>query len=128
MRPTVENVLFLQTVAVEAFGGSEGVRDMGSLHAAVERPRQASFGQEHFPTPFDKAAALAESLIRRHPFVDGNKRTAMYSASYLLEILGYELIAEEKELEDFAVSIAVGDLETEAIAFWFEEHTQRIKQ
>ena len=125
MRPTVENVLFLHTVAVEAFGGSEGVRDLDSLRAAVARPWGASFGQDHFPTPLDKAAALAGSLIRRHPFVDGNKRTATYAAAYLLEKLGYELEAGQKELEDFAVSVAVGDLETKHIALWFEEHARK---
>ncbi len=126
MLPTVENVLFLHTVAVEAFGGSEGVRDLESLRAAVARPWGSSFGQDHFPTPFDKAAALAESLIWRHPFVDGNKRTAMYAAVYLLEKLGFELEADQKELEDFAVRVAVGDLETEDVALWFEEHTHGI--
>ncbi len=124
MLPTIENILFLHTVAVEAFGGSEGVRDLESLRAAVARPWGSSFRQDHFPTPFDKAAALAESLIRRHPFVDGNKRTAMYAAVYLLEKLGFELEANQKELEDFAVSVAVGDLETEGSALWFEEHAQ----
>jgi death on curing protein len=123
VRPTVENVLFLHTVAVEFFGGSGGVRDLESLHAAVARPWGSSFGRDHFPTPFDKAAALAESIIQRHPFVDGNKRTAMYASAYLLESLGYELDTEEQDLEDFAVSIAIGELETKNIALWFEEHT-----
>ncbi len=122
MRPSVENVLFLHTVAVENFGGSPSVRDLESLRAAVVRPWGSSFGQDHFDTPFDKAAALAESIIRRHPFVDGNKRTAMYSATYLLETFGYELEAEQKELEDFAVNVAEGAFETENIALWFENH------
>ena len=123
MRPTVEDILFLHTVAVETFGGSEGVRDIESLRAAVARPWGSSFGRAHFPTPFDKAAALAESIIQRHPFVDGNKRTAMYAAAYLLETLGYELETEQKELEDFAVAIAEGTIEPEGIALWFKEHT-----
>ncbi len=122
MRPTAENVLFLHTVAVEAFGGSEGVRDPESLRAAVARPWGSSFGRDHFPTPFDKAAALAESIIRRHPFIDGNKRTAMYAAAYLLETFGYELEADQQDLEDFAVSVAVGGTETRDIALWFESH------
>lgn len=124
MRPTVENVLFLHTVAVEAFGGSEGVRDLESLRAAVGRPWGSSFGRAHFSTPFDKAAALAESIIRRHPFIDGNKRTAMYAAAYLLETFGYELEAEQGELEDFAVEVAQGTFESEEIALWFEHHTR----
>ncbi len=126
MRPTAENVLFLHTVAVEAFGGSEGVRDPESLHAAVARPWGSSFGRDHFPTRFDKAAAVAEPIIRRHFFVDGNKRTAMYAAAYLLETFGYEMEADQQELEDFAVSVAEGGIETAAIALWLEIHSSEI--
>ena len=126
MRPSVENVLFLHTVAIEAFGGSEGVRDLESLRATVTRPWGSSFGRDHFPIPFDKAAALAESIIRQRPFVDGNKRTAAYAPAYLLDTLGYELEAEPKDLEDFAVSVALGKLETRDIALWFENHTREI--
>lgn len=100
------------------------MRDEESLLAAIERPWQASFGQEHFGTPFDKVAALMESIIRRHPFVDGNKRTATASAAYLLSNFGYRVKAEQRTLEDFAVSVAEGELETTEIARWFEEHSQ----
>ena len=116
--------MFLHTVAVEVFGGAEGVRDPESLRAAVAWPWGSSLGRDHFPTPFDKAAALAESIIRRHPFTDGNKRTARYAASYLLETFGYELGAEQQELEDFAVDIARGIFEAEEIALWFENHSR----
>jgi death on curing protein len=123
VRPTAENVLFLHTVAVEAFGGSEGVRDPDSLRAAAARLWGSSFGRDHFPTPFDKAAALAESIIRRHPFIDGNKRTAMYAAAYLLETFGYKLEAGQQELEDLAVGVAEGGMGTTDIALWFESHS-----
>lgn len=126
MRPTAENVIFLHTVAVETFGGSAGVRDLESLRAAVARPWGSSFGRTHFTTPFGKAAALAESIIRRHPFIDGNKRTAMYAAAYLLETLGYKLEAEQKELEGFAVRIAEGMFVSEDIALWFERRTRKL--
>lgn len=123
MRPTVENVLFLHTVAIEAFGGSEGVRDLESLRAAVARPWSSSFGQDHFSTPFDKAAALAKSLVRRRPFIDGNKRTAMYAGAYLLETFDYELETEQSDLEDFAVNVAQGTFASDEIARWFENHS-----
>ena len=125
MRPTAENVLFLHAVAVEAFGGSEGMRDLDSLRAAVARPWGTSFGRDHFPTPFDKAAALAESIIRRHPFIDGNKRTAVYAAAYLLETFGYQLDVGQQDLEDFAVSVAEGTIDTTDIVHWFENHSSR---
>lgn len=125
-RPTAENVIFLHTVAIEAFGGLEGVRDLDSLGAAVARPWGSSFGRDHFPTPLDKATAIAESIIRRHPFVDGNKRTAMYAAAYLLETFGYQLEVEQGELEDFAVSVAESTVEFEGIAAWFEKHVRKL--
>ena len=99
------------------------MRDRESLLAAIERPWQASFGQEHFVSPFEKAAALMESIIRRHPFVDGNKRTATASASYLLSTFGQQIEAEQRELEDFAVSVAEGNVEIVEIALWFESHS-----
>ena len=73
--PDVNDLLFMHAALVKQYGGSSGVRDAGALEAAVARPWGASFGAEHFPTHFDKAAALCESIIKRHPFVDGNKRT-----------------------------------------------------
>jgi death on curing protein len=122
-KPGLPEVLFFHTVSIEQYGGSEGVRDRESLLAAIERPWQASFGREHFPSPFEKAAALMESIIRRHPFVDGNKRTATASASYLLSTFDLEVEAEQQELEDFAVSVAVGEMKTKYIAHWFENHS-----
>lgn len=96
------------------------MRGEGSLLAAIERPWQASFGEELFVSSFEKAGALMESIIRRHPFVDGNKRTATVAAFYLLSTFGHVVETGQKELEDFAVSVAVGELETEDIALWFE--------
>src|SRR5919112_5835074 len=118
-KPGLPEVLFFHTVSIEQYGGSGGVRDEEILLAAIDRPWQASFGQEHFVSPFEKAAALMEFIIRRHPFADGNKRTATASASYLLSTFGQEIEAEQRELEDFAVSVAEGNVE---IALWFEIH------
>ena len=101
------------------------MRDLDSLRAAVARSWGSSFGHDYFPTPFDKAAALVESIIRRHPFIDGNKRTAMYAAAYLLETFGYELEVEQQDLEDLAVGVAEGGMDTTDIAHWFECHSRR---
>jgi death-on-curing protein len=96
-----------------------------SLRAAVARPWGSSFGRDHFPTPFDKAAALAEAIIRRHPFIDGNKRTVVYAAAYLLETFGYQFEVGQQDLEDFAVSVAEGTIYTTDIVHWFENHSSR---
>ena len=123
MRPSVEDVVFLHTVTVEAFGGAGGVQDLASLRVAVSHPWGSSFRRDHYPTPFNKAAALAQSIIKWHPFVDGNKRTAMYAAAYLLETLGHVLETEHKELEDFAMIITDRTIEPECTALWFDKHT-----
>jgi death-on-curing protein len=126
-KPGLPEVLFFHTVSVEKYGGTGGVRDEASLLATIERPWQASFGKEHFASPFEKAAALMGSIIRRHPFADGNKRTATASASYLLSTFGYEIEAEQEELEDFAVSVAVRGVETTTgMALWFERHSSEM--
>jgi death-on-curing protein len=124
--PDLRRVLFAHTVLIERYGGAEGVRDLESLEAAIERPWGSSFGREHFPGPCQKAAALCESLIRRHPFVDGNKRTGVTMGSYLLSTFGYEIEAEQQELEDFGVDVALGALDLEQIALWFEDHAESL--
>ena len=97
---------------------------MESLKAAIERPWGTPFGQEHFPSPYQKAAVLCESLIRRHPFVDGNKRTGVTMGSYLLSTFGYDVEATQRELEGFGVDVAQGVLDVEQIARWFEDHAE----
>jgi prophage maintenance system killer protein len=66
-----------------------------------------------------------EAIIRRPPFVDGNKRAGTASASYSLYTLGYDVDAEQRDLEGFAVSVAERDLEIAGIALWFESHSRR---
>lgn len=116
--------MFIHTVVIEKYGGSGGVRDAASLEAAIARPRGASFGKEHFPTPFDKAAAITESIIRRHPFIDGNKRTGVATGAYLLSTFGYEVESSQKELEDFGVDVANDEMAFGEISGWFEEHSE----
>jgi len=124
--PDLRRVLFAHTVLIERYGGAEGVRDPESLKAAIERPWGSSFGQEHFPGPFRKAAALCESLIRRHPFMDGNKRTGVTMGSYLLSTFGCEVEAAQQELEDFGVDVAQGMFDTGRISVWFEDHAESL--
>jgi death-on-curing protein len=75
---------------------------------------------------YQKAAALCESLIRRPPFVGGNKGTGVTMGSYLLSTFGYEVESKQQELEDFGVDVARGTLDLEQIARWFEEHAEPV--
>ena len=122
--PDLRRVLFAHTVLIEQYGGAEGIRNLETLKAAIERPWGSSYVREHFPGPFQKAAALCESLIQRHPFVDGNNGTGVTMGSYLLSTFGYEVAATQRELEDFGVDVAQGALDLDRMARWFDEHSE----
>jgi len=122
---TVKDVLLLHDMAVDATGGSHGLRDVGLLESAVARPESSFGGEELYPTIFLKAGALIHSLLRNHPFVDGNKRTSLFSAMTFLELNGYKFIAEQMEIVEFALKVENDKLSVEEISTWLEEHTEK---
>src|SRR4029077_18701393 len=115
----------MHTVAVEEFGGSPGVRDSGLLQSAIARPLATFGGKQLYDTPFKRAAALAESLVLNHGFVDGNKRTAMYAMAAWLEREGYVVEAARGELRDLALSIASHSLGAQQVAEWLEQRSRQ---
>lgn len=117
-------VLAIHDLMVKRFGGSFGVRDLGLIESAVARP-QAGFGGEYlYKNIYDMAAALLQSLLKNHPFVDGNKRTALTSAAIFLKLNNIRLKNYHEEEVIFAVSVDNEKLSLEEIAEWLEEHTE----
>lgn len=115
----------MHAVAVEEFGGSTGVRDRNLLESALARPLATFGGRNLYETPFRRAAALAESIVLNHGFIDGNKRTAMYAMAAWLEREGFAIDAARGELRDLALSIASHGLTTEQIATWLEDRASK---
>jgi death-on-curing protein len=72
----LQDVLNIHNILIDKFGGSKGVRDHGSLESAINRPFATFEKHDLYPTPSAKAAAILESILINHPFLDGNKRTA----------------------------------------------------
>jgi death-on-curing protein len=122
---SLEQLVWMHTVAVTEFGGSQGIRDRGLLESAIARPLATFGGKNLYDTPFKRAAALAESLVLNHGFVDGNKRTAMYAMAAWLEREGYVIKAARGELRDFALAIASHDFNTEQIAAWLLQRSMQ---
>lgn len=120
----LEEILRLHYQIIEDFGGSHGVRDENRIHSVVLAPAQELFGAEQYQTTHEKAAVYVRNIIGDHPFVDGNKRTAIIVAGIFLMRNGYKLKASPKELEDFAVRVATEKLSIEHIAVWFKQHTK----
>ncbi|MEK3718728.1 MULTISPECIES: type II toxin-antitoxin system death-on-curing family toxin [unclassified Paenibacillus] len=85
-----------------------GVKDHGLLESAVHRPQQSIFGEDAYPSIFDKAAALLESLVKNHCFHNGNKRTAYLVTKSFLILNGYHLRMQRGFAVEFVVDIAKG--------------------
>lgn len=122
---TVKDVLLLHSLAINNFGGSHGIRDMGLLESAVGRPQATYGGEELYPDIFLKGAALVHSLLLNHQFVDGNKRTAMFSVITFIELNNYKFIAEQKDVVDCAMWIENQKPEIEEIATWLQKHSKK---
>lgn len=120
---TAQQLLFIHARLIDATGGEHGVRDLGLLESAVARPQATFDGEELYPDLFAKAAALLESLAQNHPFVDGNKRTAITAASLFLLQNGRRLETTNEEVERAAWWIVNERPSLEEIAAWFQEHT-----
>jgi death-on-curing protein len=125
--PTLDEVLALHQIALEIYGGSAGLRDLGALQSSLAIPRQATFGEELYPTLTDKAAILLYFLVQNHPFVDGNKRVALSTCFWFLESNGYTLKVEREELYQFTVDIASGRLDRDSVTAWTREHLRKIE-
>lgn len=117
---SVVEVLTLHAILIDEFGGADGVRDLGALEAAVFRPQTG-----YYEDPIAEAAALLESLIQNHPFLDGNKRTAVAAADVHLRMNGSELAGESMEHHEFLVRLMErGAVDWQAIDFWLRESVE----
>ncbi len=106
-------------------GGQAGIRDMGLVEAAIGRMNSGWGDDEFYPTLFDKAAALLDSIIHNHPFIDGNKRTALFAASTLLELNDWELSFSPTEAVHFALGVANKQIEMPEIVEWLRAHSRQ---
>ena len=120
---TAEQVLFIHARLITETGGSHGVRDLSMLLSAVGRPQASFDDRDLYPDLFSKAAALLDSLIRNHPFVDGNKRTGITAAAVFLQMDGYRLNTTNSELEKITIEVAQARQNVAEIAAWFQTNT-----
>jgi death-on-curing protein len=111
-----EDVLELHRLSLAAYGGLEGVRDAGMLASAIGQPQVSFDGTYAHDGPFEMAAAYLFHLARNHPFVDGNKRTALLAAVVFLDINGITLERESEALYELTMGVAEGRIEKSTAA------------
>ena len=115
--PTLEEALYLHQQLVNSFGGEDGVSDRGLLESALARPRSG-----YYDSLSEKAAALMQSLLINHCFVDGNKRMGFALAAVFLKMNGYSVEVGAEEAEEFIVNDILGKHSgIDVISSWLEE-------
>ena len=114
---TTADALFFQKQLIERYGGAPGIRDVGALESALHRPQTG-----YYDTIIHEAAALLESLVQNHPFVDGNKRTAFAVVDVFLRINGYRVTAGSEAIyHKFMSLLDQGVFDMENLVPWLQE-------
>lgn len=123
---TLEQILLIHEDQIDRYGGSHGLRDIALLESAVYRSQATFGGVDLYPSIFEKAGALVHSLLLNHPFIDGNKRTAMASMLVFLDINGYSFSISQKKLVIAALSIENKKWNIKKISLWLQKHAKKI--
>jgi len=105
-------------------GGAAGVRNLGLLLSALARPQQLhAYGDA--PDPIDMAVAYTAGIVRNHPVVDGNKRTAFVVGVLFLELNGYRFTATEEDATQAVLGLAAGTLDEASFTRWLRANVSR---
>lgn len=119
---TLEDILYIHTQEIQVAGGEPNIRDEDGITACVDAPK-ASFGGEYLHDLFGMAASYITCLTTRHPFGDGNKRTALASALTFLDLNGYGVKESyEEELADLVLDFVTKEISKEEVAQHLESH------
>jgi death on curing protein len=106
-----------------AHGGSAGIRDPGLLESALARPRNIWAYAETSPSLAVLAAAYAFGVSSNHPFIDGNKRTALLVSFAFLDVNGLEVTASQEDAYLTILGLAAGEITEDQLGQWFDHNT-----
>jgi len=111
---SLDEVLAIHERVIDAYGGADGVRDLGLLESALYRPQSG-----YYEDLVTMAAALFESLLMNHPFVDGNKRVAFFATDVFLRLNGWRLEVDANEAHALLIGLLqAGRCDLEHLAEW----------
>lgn len=117
---TIEQVIELHDEMLKRYGGLSGIRDKNLLWSAIDAPKAAIFGQEMYPSIYEKAAAYLYHLVCNHAFNDANKRTGYAATLVFLELNNIKQIFKKEDLELLVIEVAKGKETKERIAKFLE--------
>ena len=122
---TLSEVLIIHEIVIEKFGGKYGVRDMDLLDSAIQRTNATIDGKDLYPNVVDKASAIIESIVKNHPFNDGNKRVGYILMRLTLLKSNIDIVAKEDDKYEFVMKIAEGKLNFNEIKLWIENKIEK---
>jgi len=122
-RLSLETVTAMHSELIAQSGGLDGVRDKNMLDASVNSPFHTFGGQYLYPTLQAMAAHLAFSLIKNHPFLDGNKRIGILSMLVFLEINGLPVTCTDDELISIGLGLADSSFTESELIEWIISHS-----
>jgi death-on-curing protein len=108
--------------SIAEHGGLAGMRDLGLLESALARPKNLSAYSEPTPTLERMAAAYAFGIAANHPFVDGNKRTALIASITFLKVNGLRIAVEKPDAYLTFYGLAAGTVTEDELAHWFQKN------
>ena len=114
--------VLVHSILIDKFGGATGLRDEKSLVSALLRPYQTFENKDLYAQPSEKAAALIESILINHPFIDGNKRIGYVLMRLVLKEFSFDIEASQDEKYVFVINIAEGKSKFDDIVKWFDAH------
>ena len=122
--PTLQNVKNIVEQMNKRYNMNVGFVNEGQLQFALEKPKMEIFGHQQYPELYQKAAALMETLTKAHTLSDGNKRTAMLTAEFMIRANGAQLVLPLKAIR-LSIDTAMddSDLLSDVIQQWFKVHT-----
>jgi len=118
----VAEVISLHDKLLVATGGSPGLRDIGLLESAILSCYQSFDDADLYPTVIEKAARMAYTIAKNHPFVDGNKRVAVTSMLVMLRLNNISTLFTQDELIVLGLGVADGSIGYDEIVNWIHEH------
>jgi len=122
IRLSVEDIIALHSKLIFRTGGLDGIRDAHLLDLSVNSPYHTFGGQYLYPTLQAMAAHLAFSLVKNHPFLDGNKRIGVFAMMVFLKMNGLPLTCTDDELEKLGWGLADGSITESELLDWIVLH------
>jgi len=122
VRPSIETIITIHEELINKIGGANGIRDINLLDMSVNSPFQTFDSTDLYPTLVDKAAHLVFSLIKNHPFLDGNKRLGVTAMLIFIKSNGIEFDCTNEELADFGLGLADGSYDEHYAREWINKH------